>query len=81
MVKTKSHLQIYLHKVDTQVQSHLQALSTLRLTLEGQFDQKRVDAIFQTFRSPSLVCLFTMKHFLEVDNEVILLSNGWIWYL
>jgi hypothetical protein len=21
-----------------------------------------------------------MKHFLEVDNEVILLSNGWIWY-
>jgi hypothetical protein len=21
-----------------------------------------------------------MKHFLEVDNEVIFLSNGWIWY-
>jgi hypothetical protein len=26
----------------------------------------------------SLVSLFTMKHFLKVDNEVILLSNGWI---
>jgi hypothetical protein len=28
----------------------------------------------------SLVSLFIMKYFLEVDNEVILLSNGWIWY-
>jgi hypothetical protein len=27
-----------------------------------------------------LVSLLTMKHFLEVDNEIILLSNGWIWY-
>jgi hypothetical protein len=32
------------------------------------------------FGDPSSVILFTMKHFLEVDNEVILLSNGWIWY-
>jgi hypothetical protein len=48
--------------------------------LEGQFDPKQVDAIFYPFRSHSLVSLFTMNHFLEVDNEVILLSNGWIWY-
>jgi hypothetical protein len=81
MVKTKSQLQINLHKVNTQVQSHLQAISTLRLTLEGQFDPKRVAAIFQPFRSPSLVSSFTTKHFLKVDNEVIPLSNGWIWYL
>jgi hypothetical protein len=27
-----------------------------------------------------LVNLFTMKHFLEVDIEVVLLSNSWIWY-
>jgi hypothetical protein len=50
------------------------------LTLEGQFDPKRVGAIFQPYRSPSLVSLFSMKHFLEVDNEVFLLSNGRIWY-
>jgi hypothetical protein len=49
--------------------------------MEGQFDPEQVDAIFQPFTSPSLVSLFTMKHFLEVDDEVILLSNGWIWYL
>jgi hypothetical protein len=24
--------------------------------------------------------IFTTKHFLEVDNEVIVLSNDWIWY-
>jgi hypothetical protein len=54
--------------------------SPCHLTLEGQFDPKRVDAIFQPFRSPSSVSMFTMKHFLEVDNEVILLSNSWIWY-
>jgi hypothetical protein len=47
--------------------------------MEGQFDPKRVDAIFQPFRSPSLVSLFTMKHILEVDNKVVL-SNGRIWY-
>jgi hypothetical protein len=49
------------------------------LTLEGQFDPKRVDAIFYSFRSPSSASLFTMKHFLEIDNEVILLSNSWMW--
>jgi hypothetical protein len=27
---------------------------------------------------PSLVSLFTMKQFMEVDNKVILLSNDWI---
>jgi hypothetical protein len=31
-------------------------------------------------KSPFLVSLFTMKHFLKVDNEVILLSNGRILY-
>jgi hypothetical protein len=29
---------------------------------------------------PLLVSVFSMKHFLEVDNEVFLLSNSWIWY-
>jgi hypothetical protein len=35
---------------------------------------------FLTFQISLFTELFTMKHFLEVDNEVILLSNGWIWY-
>jgi hypothetical protein len=38
--------------------------------LEGQFDPKRVNAIFQPFKPPSLVSLFNMKHFLEEDNEL-----------
>ena len=46
------------------------------LILEGQFDPKWVDAIFQPFRSPPSVSVVTMKHFLEVDYEVILLSNN-----
>jgi hypothetical protein len=50
------------------------------LTLEGQFDPKWVNAIFLPCTSPSLVSLFTMKQFMEVDNEVNLLSNSWIWY-
>jgi hypothetical protein len=48
--------------------------------LEGQFDPKWIDAIFLPSKSPSLVSVFAMKHFLGVDNEVILLSNSWIWY-
>jgi hypothetical protein len=28
-------------------------------------------SIFLPFRSPSLVSLLTMKHFLKVDNEVV----------
>jgi hypothetical protein len=40
----------------------------------------RPHEIIQPFRSPSLVSLFSMKHFLEVDNKVFLLSKGWIWY-
>jgi hypothetical protein len=31
--------------------------------MEGQFDPKRVNAIFLPFRSPSSVSLFAMKHF------------------
>jgi hypothetical protein len=50
------------------------------LTLEWQVDPKWVNAIFLPSKSPSLVSLFTMTHFLEVDNEGILLSNSWIWY-
>jgi hypothetical protein len=40
---------------------------------EGQFDPKRVNAIFQPSRSPSSASLFAIKHFMEVDNEVIFL--------
>jgi hypothetical protein len=50
-------------------------MATLSLILKGQFDPKWVDAIFQPRSTPS-VSLFIMKHFLEVDNEVVLLSNG-----
>jgi hypothetical protein len=60
--------------------THISLLIEALLTLEGQFDPKQVDAIFQPFRSLSFLSLFTMKHFLEVDNEVILVSNGWIWF-
>jgi hypothetical protein len=55
-------------------------LGTSTLIMEGKFDPKWVDAIFLPSRSPSSLSLFTMKHFLEVDNEFILLSNDWIWY-
>jgi hypothetical protein len=27
-----------------------------------------------------LVSLFTIKHFLDLSIEVVILSNGWIWY-
>jgi hypothetical protein len=39
------------------------------LTLEGQFDPKWVDAISLFYVDK--ISLFTMKHFMEVDNEVI----------
>jgi hypothetical protein len=68
-----------LYTFDKRTQGIL-GISINQLTLEGQFGPKRVNAIFKPFISPSSVSLFTMKHFLEVDNEVILLSNGWIWY-
>jgi hypothetical protein len=41
--------------------------------LEGQFAQNGSMPFFNLSDFPlSLVSLFTMKHFLEVDNEVIL---------
>ena len=46
------------------------------LTLEAEFDPKWVHASFEPFRSPSSVSLFTMKYFLEVDNEAIHLYHG-----
>jgi hypothetical protein len=48
--------------------------------MEGQFDPIRVDAIFYTFISPFSMSLLARKHFIEVENEVILLPNNWIWY-
>jgi hypothetical protein len=35
---------------------------------------------FSPFQILQFVGLFTTKHVLGVDNEVILLSNNWIWY-
>ena len=48
--------------------------------MEGQFNAKWVDSTFKPFIALLLVSLFTMKHLMEVDNEVIFLSNNWIWY-
>jgi hypothetical protein len=45
------------------------------LTMERQFNPKWVEVLFLPFKSPSLVSLFTMKHFPKVDNEVITLFN------
>jgi hypothetical protein len=56
------------------------SITSIYLILEGQFALKWIDAIFWPFRFPSSVSLFTMKYFMEIDNEVILLSNDWIWY-
>jgi hypothetical protein len=47
---------------------------------EHALNPERTFRPFYSFRSSSSMNLFTMKHFLEVDYEVILLSNGWIWY-
>jgi hypothetical protein len=57
-----------------------QLLTLFILAPKGHFDPKRVDALFLRFQIFMSMSLFTMKHFLEVDNEVILLFNGWIWY-
>jgi hypothetical protein len=55
-------------------------IATTGLTLKGHFDPKWVDALFQPFGSPSSMSMFMMKDFMELDNEVIFLSNRWIWY-
>jgi hypothetical protein len=49
------------------------------LTPIGQIDPFRVGDIFLPSRS-LFKTLFTTKHFLEENNEIIVLSNSWIWY-
>jgi hypothetical protein len=65
------------------VKSHFNCLHLLEvkiLTPKGQFYPIHVDAIILPSISPSSMSLYTTKHFLEVNDEVVILSNGWIWY-